>query len=73
VNDFRSVDYEAIAMLNVSASQELNRRLEQQQNHGQAQQIETQKRRIEARERRLTELLTTLSAVTGQIPRGHHG
>ena len=30
VNDFRSVDYEAIAMLNVSATQELNRRLEKQ-------------------------------------------
>lgn len=28
VNDFLSVDYEAIAMLNVSATQELNRRLE---------------------------------------------
>jgi Chaperone of endosialidase len=30
VKDFRVVDYEAIAMLNVSATQELNRRLEQQ-------------------------------------------
>ena len=30
VKDFRSVDYEAIAMLNVSATQELNRRLEMQ-------------------------------------------
>jgi len=30
VKDFRSVDYDAIAMLNVSATQELNRRLEQQ-------------------------------------------
>ncbi len=30
VEDFRSVDYEAIAMLNVSATQELSRRLEQQ-------------------------------------------
>ena len=30
VKDFRSVDYEAIAMLNVSATQELNRRLETQ-------------------------------------------
>lgn len=28
VNDFRTVDYEAIAMLNVSATQELHRRLE---------------------------------------------
>jgi hypothetical protein len=30
VNDFRNVDYDAIAMLNVSATQELNRRLEKQ-------------------------------------------
>lgn len=30
VNDFRTVDYEAIAMLNVSATQELHRRVEQQ-------------------------------------------
>jgi hypothetical protein len=30
VKDFRNVDYEAIAMLNVSAMQELNRRLEKQ-------------------------------------------
>ncbi len=30
VNDFRSVDYDAIAMLNVSATQELHRRLEAQ-------------------------------------------
>ena len=30
VKDFRMVDYEAIAMLNVSATQELNRRLEKQ-------------------------------------------
>ena len=30
VKDFRNVDYEAIAMLNVSATQELNRRLEKQ-------------------------------------------
>jgi hypothetical protein len=30
VNDFRTVDYEAIAMLNVSATQELHRRFEQQ-------------------------------------------
>ena len=30
VKDFRNVDYEAIAMLNVSATQELNRRVERQ-------------------------------------------
>ena len=31
MKDFRVVDYEAIAMLNVSATQELSRRLEQQE------------------------------------------
>jgi hypothetical protein len=30
VNDFRTVDYEAISMLNVSATQELHRRVERQ-------------------------------------------
>jgi hypothetical protein len=40
VNDFRSVDYEAIAMLNVSATQELNRRLERQANELSAQAAE---------------------------------
>lgn len=40
VKDFRSVDYEAISMLNVSATQELARRLES----------------VEAREKRLSKL-----------------
>ena len=40
VNDFRTVDYEALAMLNVSATQELAKRLE----------------RLEDREARMTEL-----------------
>ena len=40
VKDFRSVDYEAIAMLNVSATQELNRRLERQANELSAQAAE---------------------------------
>ena len=40
VKDFRNVDYEAIAMLNVSATQELNRRVEKQANDLAAQAAE---------------------------------
>ena len=40
VKDFRNVDYEAIAMLNVSATQELSRRLEKQANDLAAQAAE---------------------------------
>jgi hypothetical protein len=48
VNDFRNVDYEAIAMLNVSATQELNRRLEKQAADfvAQAEEMSKQTRRI---------------------------
>ncbi len=45
VDDFRSVDYEAIAMLDVSATQELNRLVEQQ-----AAEIETLNTRLTALE-----------------------
>ena len=48
VNDFRNVDYEAISMLNVSATQELARRLEA----------------VEARETRLHELEQKASRVS---------
>ncbi len=48
VNDFRSVDYEAIAMLNVSATQELAKRLE----------------KLEARERQLADLEAKAAQVT---------
>jgi hypothetical protein len=40
VKDFGNVDYEAISMLNVSATQELNRRLEKQANELAAQTAE---------------------------------
>lgn len=48
VNDFRNVDYEAIAMLNVSATQELHRRVEKQATEltAQAEQIRAQTTRI---------------------------
>ncbi len=51
VKDFRSVDYEAIAMLNVSATQELNRRLEQQ-----AAQLAAQTEAMTAQTARIAEL-----------------
>jgi hypothetical protein len=53
VNDFRSVDYDAIAMLNVSATQELAR---------QAEELESRVRDLEARERRLALLEENLEA-----------
>ncbi len=48
VKDFRAVDYEAIAMLNVSATQELHRRLEQQTSDlaAQAQELATLKQQL---------------------------
>lgn len=57
VEDFRNVDYDAIAMLNVSATQELNRLVEQQ-----AAEIETIKSENEALTTRLTALEQAVSA-----------
>ncbi len=51
VTDFRSVDYEAIAMLNVSATQELNRRLVKQ-----AAELKERDARIEALEQTVADL-----------------
>jgi hypothetical protein len=51
VNDFRSVDYDAIAMLNVSATQELARQLEtvQAENAALRRELVTQEQSMEAR------------------------
>jgi hypothetical protein len=51
VSDFRSVDYDAIAMLNVSATQELARKLEtvQAENAALRRDLATQKQSMEAR------------------------
>jgi hypothetical protein len=57
VKDFRSVDYEAIAMLNVSATQELNRRLEQQ-----AAELAARDGRISALEKTNQEMQRELAA-----------
>ncbi len=48
VNDFRAVDYDAISMLNVSATQELYRRLEAKE-----REVETLNARLEAMEARM--------------------
>ena len=73
VNDFRSVDYEAIAMLNVSATQELHRRLERQadalaaQNaviESQAAAMGAQAARIDAFEKQATEMATLKRQMT---------
>lgn len=57
VDDFRSVDYEAIAMLNVSATQELNRLVEQQ-----AAEIEALTTRLTALEQAANSVNTTSQA-----------
>lgn len=58
VKDFRNVDYDAIAMLNVSATQELNRLVEQQ-----AAEIEALNSENEALNTRLTALEQAVSSV----------
>jgi len=57
VKDFRMVDYEALAMLNVSATQELNRRLERQAADlaAQAAVVSAQAARINTFERQVAE------------------
>ncbi len=55
VTDFRMVDYEALAMLNVSATQELHRR------------IEGQNRRIEEQASDLAQLRQQLSALEALV------
>ena len=78
VKDFRSVDYEAIAMLNVSATQELSRKLEAKsaeftqfraeltklrtEKTALAQKLATLEARDQAREARLTRLEAALDA-----------
>jgi hypothetical protein len=57
VNDFRSVDYDAIAMLNVSATQELARRLEKlEQREAKLSQLEQQAARVASLEHDVAEL-----------------
>src|SRR5205823_6720804 len=69
VKDCRSVDYEAIAMLNVSATQELARKLVAKdaeiatlkgENRALAQKVEALQARDQARETRLTRLENAL-------------
>jgi hypothetical protein len=71
VKDFRSVDYEALSMLNVSATQELARQLEQQKAENaelkarlaeQAKDLATLKVKDEARDTKLAAIEAMLSA-----------
>ena len=69
VNDFRSVDYDAISMLNVSATQELARRLvkvEQRETHLSA--LEETAARVEKLEREMAELKLLVARLAGQLP-----
>jgi hypothetical protein len=63
VKDFRVVDYEAISMLNVSATQELNRRMEQKD-----AEIKAIKAENEALNARLAALEQMLQQLLGQQP-----
>ena len=64
VRDFRAVDYEALAMLNVSATQELHRRLEAQGRENAA--LKAQNATLESR---LAALEAALKALTTATPR----
>lgn len=62
VSDFRTVDYEAIAMLNVSATQELARQNMAQQKR--IEELESQRASVEARLAKLEAALADKSAAT---------
>ena len=64
VRDFRAVDYEALAMLNVSATQELHRRLEAQGRENAA--LQAQNATLESR---LAAVEAALKALTTATPR----
>ncbi len=70
VKDFRSVDYDAIAMLNVSATQELHRLVRTQAARiaDLEQDRQTQAARTAKLENRLDQLLATQSGVTTAAP-----
>ena len=71
VKDFRVVDYEAIAMLNVSATQELARRLAKvEQRESNLSALEERAARVEKMERELAELKLLVSRLTAQRPVG---
>lgn len=64
VKDFRSVDYEAISMLNVSATQELARRLESRE--AELAGLRAELLKVQAEKQALT---TTVSALDGRLAR----
>ena len=71
VKDFRVVDYEAIAMLNVSATQELARRLAKvEQRESNLLALEEKAARVEKVERELAELKLLVSRLAAQRPVG---
>ncbi|MFT4639429.1 MAG: hypothetical protein ACI8T1_002754 [Verrucomicrobiales bacterium] len=70
VDDFRSVDYEAIAMLNVSATQELHRRLETQEAAlaSKTAEISALKERLEGFDQKFAKLERLLDGRSEVIP-----
>lgn len=64
VNDFRSVDYEALAMLNVSATQELARQVEAlRKSEARIAELEQKNSQLSALERKVADLEKLLSQV----------
>ena len=64
VNDFRSVDYEALAMLNVSATQELARQVEAlRKSEARIAELEQKNSQLSALERKVADLEKLLSRV----------
>ncbi|SPE59670.1 exported hypothetical protein [Verrucomicrobia bacterium] len=70
VNDFRSVDYDDISVLNVSATQELARRMDQlEKREARLTELEQKAARVDQLERELTEL----KKLTAQLARSVKG
>ncbi|MGY8687204.1 MAG: hypothetical protein ACKVHP_05630 [Verrucomicrobiales bacterium] len=70
MNDFRSVDYEAIAMLNVSATQELHRQLTAKSEEVSAlqQRLEALEAKDKARDEKFAKLERLLEGASKVIP-----
>ncbi len=67
VDDFRSVDYEAVAMLNVSASQELARKLEAQRSE--LSELRVEVARLRGERESFTQILTRLEGRLTRLER----
>jgi len=68
VNDFRTVDYDAVTMLNVSATQELAKRLEQlESRESHLAQLEQKAAKVDALEEEMAELKRTVAQLAQTV------